>query len=150
MDDNKQFRSLKSTKLFVTSFMCVLGLSYIPLLLNIWIDTQMKISTIQQAYGGFEFAELTEHSGRYISWFVFTFGFAVLIFLLATNYSQKIKSIFAVLPFVLIISDVSSMWLIRYVSGIFSWQLWFSGFLLAVCFLVIFSLTIANVLFGEK
>lgn len=149
MNNDRAFNSLISTKLFVVSFMCVLGLNYIPLLLNIWIDTGMKVAPVMEAYSGFEFAELVEHSGRYISWFVFTFGLAVLTFLTATNYSQKIKSVFSVLPFVLIISDIGSMWLIRYVSKIFAWQLWFSGFSLAVCFLVIFLLTVGNVLFAR-
>ncbi|MFZ5800375.1 MAG: hypothetical protein ACOY3D_03230 [Candidatus Omnitrophota bacterium] len=144
---NQPFCLLRSTRLFVVSFMCVLGLSYIPLLLNIWIDTQMKIGNIQQAYGTFEFAELVEHTGRYISWFAFTFGFAVLTLILCTDYSEKIKSIFAVLPFILIVSDIGSMWLIRYAAPIFCWQLWFSGLSLAICFLAIFWLTIRHVLF---
>ncbi|OIO35178.1 MAG: hypothetical protein AUJ74_06965 [Candidatus Omnitrophica bacterium CG1_02_44_16] len=149
MNIGENFCFSKSTKLFVASFMCVLGLSYIPLLLSIWIDTEMKVCNIQQAYGGFEFAEMVEHTGKHISWFAFTFGLAVLTFLLTTNYSQKVKSVFAVLPFVLIISDIGSMWLIRFAPKIFCWQLWFSGFLLAICFLTIFLLTVINVLFRK-
>ncbi|PIQ87476.1 MAG: hypothetical protein COV73_03360 [Candidatus Omnitrophica bacterium CG11_big_fil_rev_8_21_14_0_20_43_6] len=129
--------------------MCVLGLSYIPLLLNIWIDTQMQVCNIQQAYGTFEFAELVEHTGKYISWFAFTFGFAVLTLLLGTDYSEKIKSVVAVVPFILIVSDIGSMWLIRFAPGIFCWQLWLSGFLLATCFLIIFLLVVSNVFFRK-
>jgi hypothetical protein len=127
-----------SVKLFTSLILCVVGLSYLTLLGSIWIDTEMKISNIIEGYGSFETIELIEHSFKYIFWFICTFTITISIFLL-TSYSDKLKRIFAVLVPLFIVSDIGSMWLIRYCS-FFAWQLYISGLTLATSFLTMFLL----------
>lgn len=129
-----------SLRAFISLILCVIGLSYLTLLGSIWVDTEMKISKIIEAYGSFEFSELIEHSFKYIFWFIGTFTITVLIFLF-TSYPGKLKRFFSFLVPLLIISDIGSMWLIRYWSkGWFSWQLYLSGMSLAGLFLLMFIL----------
>lgn len=129
-----------STRLFISLFLCLTGLSYITLLLHIWVDTQMKVSMVMESYGTFEFSELAEHAHRYIFWFILTFAPTVAVFL-ATSFSEKLKRFFAIVPMLLIVSDIGSMWLIRYWSKVwFSWQLYLSGLFLAGLFLLMFIL----------
>lgn len=134
-----QIRTLAlSFKMFVGLFLCVMGLSYLTLLGSIWIDTEMKISFIIEGYGLFESMELVEHSFKYIFWFIGIFGIMGFVFMM-TSYPETLKRIFAVIVPLLIVSDVSSMWFIRF-SNFFAWQLYVSGFLLAGSFLVMFLL----------
>jgi hypothetical protein len=127
-----------SIRLFLSLLLCVIGLSYLTLLGSIWIDTEMKISNIIEGYGSFEFIELIEHSFKYIFWFISTFTITVAIFLL-TSYAENLKRIFAIVVPLFIISDIGSMWLIRYCSY-FAWQLYASGLILASSFLSMFLL----------
>ncbi|MEW6009089.1 MAG: hypothetical protein AB1629_05615 [Candidatus Omnitrophota bacterium] len=138
---NSKLRDLElSSKLFISLFLCLTGLSYITLLLHIWVDTAMKVSMITESYGTFEFSELVGHAHTYIFWFILTFAPVITIFLF-TSFAETLKRFFAVIPMLLIVSDVGSMWLIRYWAKIwFSWQLYFSGLLLAALFLAMFVL----------
>ena len=129
-----------SAKLFISLFLCVMGLSYITLLLHIWVDTEMKVSMIMESYGVFEFSELVDNAHRYIFWFALTFA-PIVALLLFTSFGEKLKRFFAVLPMLMIVSDIGSMWLTRYLSKIwFSWQLYLSGMSLAALFLIMFLL----------
>ncbi len=129
-----------SVRVFVSLILCVIGLSYLTLLGSVWVDTEMKISNIMEAYGSFEFTELIEHSFKYIFWFICIFTITVSVLLL-TSYPEKLKRFFSFLVPLLIISDIGSMWLIRYWSRAwFSWQLYLSGMSLAVLFLIMFLL----------
>ncbi len=127
-----------SVRLFISLLLCVMGLSYLTLLGSIWIDTELKVSYVIEGYGSFESIELIEQSFKYIFWFICTFTIAVSL-LLMTSYPEKIKRCFAVVVPLFIISDIGSMWLIRYCS-FFAWQLYASGMVLATCFLVMFLL----------
>lgn len=127
-----------SIRIFISLLLCVIGLSYLTLLGSIWVDTEMKVSSIIEGYGTFEFIELVEHSFKYIFWFIGTFTITVSIFLL-TSYPEKLKIIFAIVVPLFIVSDIGSMWLIRYCS-FFAWQLYVSGLILAACFLTMFLL----------
>lgn len=127
-----------SVRLFIGLLLCLLGLSYLALLFGIWIDTEMKVSYIIEGYADFESMELVEHTFKYIFWFIGTFGITVSLFLL-TSWPEKLKRLFAVSVPLLIISDIGSMWLIRY-SDFFARQLYFSGVLLATSFLALFFL----------
>lgn len=127
-----------SSKSFISLLLCLVGLSYLTLLGSIWIDTEMRISNVIEAYSSFEFIELIEHSFKYILWFICIFTIVVGIFLL-TSYPEKVKRIFAVSTPLFIVSDIGSMWFIGY-SNFFAWQLYLSGFILAVSFLVMFLL----------
>ncbi|PJC48410.1 MAG: hypothetical protein CO035_03650 [Candidatus Omnitrophica bacterium CG_4_9_14_0_2_um_filter_42_8] len=129
-----------SAKLFISLFLCVMGLSYITLLLHIWVDTEMKVSMIMESYGAFEFSELVDNAHRYIFWFALTFA-PVVALLFFTSFGEKLKRFFAVLPMLMIVSDIGSMWLTRYLSKTwFSWQLYLSGMSLAALFLIMFLL----------
>ncbi len=146
-----EFMKLKdaplSMRLFLGLFLYILGISYLSLLSGIWIDTKMKIANIAEGYSLFEISELVEHSFKYLSWFISTFGIVVTLFLL-TSWDEKLKRFFAVLIPVLIILDMGSMWLIRY-SSFFSWQLFVAGFLLALSFFAMFTLIQID-LWGKK
>ncbi|MFT5207190.1 MAG: hypothetical protein ACI9CF_000939 [Candidatus Omnitrophota bacterium] len=136
MHDGLLCRLPISTKMFISSFMCVIGLSYCALLGNIWVETEMSIPLIIEGYGDFEFMGLIDHTFRYLSWFVATFAITVLLFLF-TRASEQLKRIFAAVVPVLILSDIGSAWLIRY-NDLFAWQLALSGLMLALCFLTMF------------
>lgn len=123
-----------SFKTFIGLMMCLVGLNYLALLAGIWIDTEMRIANVIEGYGTFEFIELVEHSFRYLFWFIAIFGITVSLFLI-TSRSEKVKKFFAVAVPLLIVSDIGSMWLIRY-SPFFAHQLYASGILLASGFCV--------------
>lgn len=134
-------------KFFVSLMLCLLGANYLLVLTQIWLDTGMTIEGILGAYRGFEPGELVEHSAKYLFWFLGTFGAGGFLFL-TTAHKEKVKKFFAVLVPVSIVSDIGSMWLIRY-SDWFAWQLFGSGFVLAGSFLAMFCL-IQNELWRGK
>ena len=128
-----------SVRWFVSLVLCVMGLSYLTLLAGIWFDTNMKIAQIMEGYSSFAAMELVNHCHEYFFWFLFHFITVMTIFFF-TSYSEKIKRFFAVLVPVFIVSDIGSMWLIRYVAKGFAWQLFISGLVLAITFLSLFLL----------
>lgn len=135
-----------SLKLFLTSFLCLSGLVYLVLLIHIWIDTAMVVDNIAKAYGTFDFNELVDHSRQFLPYYgIFIFLIPTLLFLF-TSYDEKLKSFFAIFIPAVIVVDVGSMWLIRYVhAGIFSWALFFAGALLGFSFLSLFLLTLYDI-----
>ena len=126
-----------SMRLFLSLMLCLVGLSYLTLLAGIWIDTEMKMVNIIEGYRTFEFIELVQHSFRYIFWFIGIFGITVSLFLLS-SFPERGKKFVAVAVPLWIISDIGSMWLIRY-SDFFAGQLYVSGVMLAAGFLAMFS-----------
>jgi len=133
------FRGMSSSfKIFVSSFLCLLGLSYLMLLSSIWIDTEMNLAYIVEGYGSFEFMELVEHTFKYLFWFIGTFSITLFLFL-QTSWPERLKQVFTAVVPLFIISDMGSMWLIRY-SPFFAKQLMVSGILLAISFLALFLL----------
>ena len=135
-----------SMKLLLTTLLCIVGLIYISLLVHIWQDTEMKPSLVAKAYGSMESLELTDHTHKYLPYYaLYLFLIPTLLFMF-TSYSEKVKRIFAILPFVLIIIDIASMWLIPYVSQVFfAWVLCFAGSFLALTFLSLFFLDIYDI-----
>ncbi len=134
-----------SLKLLATSLLCLVGLTYITFLVHIWIDTEFKVSMIATAYGGMEYIELTDHAHTYLpyySFFLFSIPITLLMF---TSYSEKIKSFFAVFPYMVIIADIASMYLIPYLSPIFAPVLWMAGTLLGLSFTTMFCLILFDV-----
>lgn len=140
-----------SLKLFITGLFCLIGLSYLALLTNIWLDTQMNVSNIIAAYSRFEFGELADHSHKYLPYYtIYLFFLPVLAFML-TSYSEKIKRFFAVVPILIIVIDIGSMWLIRYIHAVFfSWILLFAGTFLGMTFLSLFLLVLYDVWIIKK
>ena len=104
-----------SVRVFAGLLLCVAALGYLTFLGSIWIDTGMRIGNVIEGYGSFEAIELTHHSFKYIFWFMGTFAVADLVFLL-TSWPERLKRFFAVSAPLLIVSDIGSMWLIRYSS----------------------------------
>jgi len=125
-------------KLFVSLFLCLLGLAYVSFLAGIWIDTGMRVSLIAEAYRDMSAMELVTHSFRYLAWFAAAFAAAGGVFLF-TSYPERWKLLFSLWVPVWIVSDIGAVWLIRY-ADIFAWQLFVSGLVLAAMFLVLFIL----------
>ena len=135
-----------SMKLLMTVLLCVGGLVYISLLVHIYQDTEMKPSMIAKAYGSMEAMELTEHTHKYLPYYVFYLFAIPIILFMFTSYSEAIKRIFAVWPFLLIVIDIGAMWLIPYVAkDFFSWVLLFAGTFLGLTFLLLFMLNVYDI-----
>jgi len=134
-----------SLKLCATVILRVVGLVYLTLLVHIWIDTQMKAANIAEAYGGMEYIELTDHAHTYLPYYsFFVFLFPVLIFMF-TSFGEGLKKFFAVFPFVVIVIDIGSMYLIPYLWRGFGWVLLFAGTTLGIMFMILFILNIYDV-----
>ena len=134
-----------SFKLFVTVMLLVVGLIYLTLLVHIWIDTQMKAANIAEAYGGMEYIELTDHAHTYLPYYsFFVFLLPVLVFMF-TSFGERLKRFFAVFPFVVIVIDIGSMYLIPYLWRGFGWVLFFAGTTLGIMFMFLFILNIYDV-----
>ena len=146
MENFRLSRAPISMKLFLTSLLCIVGLIYISLLVHIWQHTEMKPSLIAKGYGSMEAMELTEHTHKYLPYYaLYLFAIPIILFMF-TSYSEKIKRIIAVFPFLLIVIDIGSMWLIPYVSqGFFSWVLLFAGTFLGLIFLLLFLLNVYDI-----
>ncbi len=151
MDNFRLSRASISMKLLMTALLCTVGLIYISLLVHIYQDTEMKASMIAKAYGSMESLELTEHTHKYLPYYALYLFAIPAILLMFTSYSEKIKRIFAVLPFILILIDIGSMWLIPYVNQVFfSWVLLFAGTFLGFIFLLLFILNIFDIWFRKE
>ena len=134
-----------SIKLLATSLLCIVGLTYITLLVHIYIDTEMKSSMIAESYGGMEYIELTDHAHFYLpfyAFFLFTIPIAIFLF---TSYNEKIKAFFAVFPFLVIVIDIASMYLIAYLWLGFAQVLWLAGTFLGLSFTALFVLTLYDI-----
>jgi hypothetical protein len=131
-----------SLKLFATVFLVLVGLVYLTLLVHVWIDTEMKPSLIGEAYGGMEYIELTGHAHTYLPYYgFFVFLSPVLIFMF-TSFGERLKRFFAVFPFVVIVIDISTMYLMPYLWLGFAWVLFFAGTVLGTLFLLLFILNL--------
>lgn len=145
MDNFKLSKAGLSTKLLVTSLMCLIGLVYLTLVVHIWIDTEFKPSMVAEAYGYMEYIELTDHAHFYLPYysiFIFTIP---LIILMLTSYNEIIKSFFAVFPFVVIVIDIASMYLIPYLWSGFAMVLWIAGTFLGTTLFILFLLIMYDV-----
>ncbi|HAZ10703.1 MAG: hypothetical protein A2047_02240 [Omnitrophica bacterium GWA2_41_15] len=135
-----------SAKLLMTTLLCMVGLIYLSLLLHIWQDTEMKPALIAKAYGSMESMELADHTHKYLPYYaLYLLALPAALFMF-TGYSEKMKRIFAILPFLVIIIDIGAMWLIPYAHQVFfSWVLTFAGTFLALTFFSLFLLDIYDI-----
>ena len=140
-----------SAKLLMTTLLCMVGLIYLSLLLHIWQDTEMKPALIAKAYGSMESMELADHTHKYLPYYaLYLLALPVALFML-TSYSENMKRIFAVLPFVVIIIDIGAMWLIPYAHQVFfSWVLTFAGAFLALTFFALFLMDVYDIWFKKS
>ena len=145
MEDFKLSKLALSKKLFVTSLLCFVGLVYLVFAFQIYISTEFKPSMIAESYGFMEYMEVTEHAHIYLPYyglFVYVIPLAILMF---TAYSEKLKSFFAIFPFILIPFDISLMYLIPYVWFGFSYVLVMAGSTLAIMLLIIILLNLNDI-----
>ena len=146
MENYKLSTAAISTKLLVTSLLCVIGLTYLTLVVHIWIDTEMRPSLVTEAYGGMEYMELTDHAHNYLPYYaIFLFAIPVTVFMF-TSYNEKLKSFIAVFPFMVIVLDIASMYLIPYLWSGFGMILWLAGTCLGLTLLSLFFLS--DTIFG--
>ena len=125
-----------SLKLFVSFFLILSAINYLFLLAEIRIDTGMNIAKIAEGYRSLDLIEYIEHAFEYLAWFIFTFALALGVFLFS-SYRESLKRFFCILVPLAIVSDMSSMWFVRY-SDWFAAQMFISGFTLALCFFSLF------------
>lgn len=145
MENFKLSTAAISTKLLVTSLLCVIGLTYLTLVVHIWIDTEMRPSMVTEAYGGMEYMELTDHAHNYLPYYaIFLFAIPVTVFMF-TSYNEKLKSFIAVFPFMVIVLDIASMYLIPYLWSGFGMILWLAGTCLGITLSFLFALTMYDV-----
>ncbi|MFC1541220.1 hypothetical protein ACFL50_02085 [Candidatus Latescibacterota bacterium] len=144
--ENFKFPSAKlSTKLLVTSLMCIIGLTYLVLAVHIWIDTEFKVSLVAESYGYMEYIELTDHAHLYLPYYwLFIFAIPTGLFML-TQYGEKLKIFFAVFPYVVTVIDIASMYLIPYLWKGFAAILVIAGSCIGTSMLALFLLIMYDV-----
>ena len=126
-----------SSKLLLTSLLCITGLTYLSLVVHIWIDTEFRPSLVAEAYGYMEYIELTDHAHFYLPYYaLFLFAIPAAI-MMCSSYSENVKIFFATVPFVIIIIDIASMYLIPYLWTGFAMVLWIAGTCLGMTLFVI-------------
>jgi hypothetical protein len=133
-----------SSKMFLSSILCSIGVSYLLLLLHIWIDTQMKPAMIEKAYGAMEYIELTGQAHTYYPYYALILFFIPVGIFMASSYSSKLKTFFAIFPFVITFIDIGSMYAIPYIGKTFSYVLWTAGTCLALSFCTLFILNMLD------
>ncbi len=138
-------------KLLATTLLCVIGLIYIVLLVNIWIDTELRPSIIIEAYGDMEYIELTANAHIDLPHYTLLI-LAIPVFLfMFSSFGEKLKRFMAIFPFAMAVTDVGSMYLIPYGHKvIFSYTLWIAGFLCALSFFALFIMINYDFWFNKK
>ena len=150
--DNLRLSKLPTRfKLLASALLCVIGIVYIVLIVNIWIDTELKPSIIIEAYGDMEYIELSANAHIDLPHYsLFLFAIPVFLFMFS-SYSDKLKCFLAVFPFVMILVDVGSMYLIPYLNKVFfSYTLWLAGTCLAITFLLLFIFILYDMWFKKQ
>ncbi len=138
-----------SVKLLVTTLICVIGLIYITLIVQKWVDTGEWPFMVAEGYKNMEYIELTDQAHFYMPYYgLFIFAIPIIVLML-TSYSEKVKSFFAVFPFVIIIIDSASTFLIPYVWRGFALVLWLTGTCLGITLLTLFILVIYDMWFRK-
>ena len=147
MDNFRLSKAPLSVRLLATMAIFGMSITYMILALHIFIDTEFKVSMIKDAYSTMDWTELVDHTHKYFPYYgIYIFAFALFIFILGTSYSEKIKRLTAVIPTILIVIDIGSMWAIRYINtNIFSWVLFIAGNLLALGFFAIALLSLYDI-----
>lgn len=145
MEDFRLSKAALSKKLLVTSLLCIIGLTYLVLVVHIWIDTEFKPSLVAESYGYMEYIELTDHAHFYLPYYwLFIFALPITIFML-TSYSEMLKCFFAVFPFIIVVIDIASMYLIPYLWKGFAMVLWLAGTCLGTTLFILFILIMYDV-----
>ncbi len=138
-----------SVKLLVTTLICMIGLTYITLVLQKWFDTGEWPFKVAEGYQYMEYIELTDQAHFYLPYYGLIIFAIPIIVLMFTSYGEKVKSFFAVFPFVVIVIDSASTFLIPYVWLGFALVLWLTGTILGITLLTLFVLVIYDIWFRK-
>ena len=147
MSDFRFSTAKLSVKVMATMILLGIAITYCILALHIYIDTEFNPKLIGEAYSTFEWIELTDQTHKYFPYYgIYIFAFAIILFVMGTSYSEKLKIFLTIMPSVMIMIDIGSMWAIPYISkGIFGWVLFFAGNFLALSFASLFVLTLYDI-----
>ena len=149
MKDFKISSASFSIKLFLTILLCIVGLTYATLIVQKWVDTGEWPFMVSEGYQYMEYIELTDYVHIYLPYYwLFLFAIPITMFML-TSFSETLKRFFAVFPFIIIILDSISVYLIPYVWNGFAMLLWLTGATLGVTFLMLFILTLKDMWFSK-
>ncbi len=141
MNNFKLSTAPKYLKIALTFFLLIMALGYLMGLLNVYDKSHLTYKgTIQHIRGSEEemiyekeFGDMVSVSHTHISGWGMMFLLLLIIFAFS-HFSEKLKGILGVLPFVFIVSDMGTMWLTRYVAEAFAWLWMLSGGVLAFLF----------------
>ncbi len=146
MKNGKLSTAPVSAKLLMTVLLCIVGLIYLSMLLQVYQDTAMKPSLIAEGYGEMEVMELAHHTHIYLPYYaLYLFALPVSLFMFS-SYSERLKIVAVLLPYTVIVIDIASMWLVPYAHrGFFSYVLWGAGTGLAMMFFALFTLNVYDI-----
>ncbi len=145
MQDFKLSELPLSKKLFITAILCFIGVVYLLFAFNIYLSTEFSPSLVAESYGYMEYMEITEHTHFYLPYYgLFVFAIPLAIFMF-TAYSEKLKCFLGVVPFIVIIFDISLMYLIPYVWSGFGLVLVLVGTSLAITLMIVILLNLYDI-----
>ena len=149
MNNFKLSSSSLYIKLFLTALICLIGLTYLVLVLNKWLDTGGWPYKVAEGYQYMEYIELTDHVHVILPYYwLFVFAIPITLFML-TTFSETLKRFFAVFPFIIIVIDSACVYLIPYVWDGFAMVLWLTGVTLGVTLLALFILDFYEIWFRK-
>ena len=132
-------------KLLATSLLIIIGLTYLLLILKIFIGTEMRPVNISETYAEIEYYELTHEAHRYLPYYaLFIFAIPTALFMV-TSYSEKQKRFFAVAPYITMVIDIFAIYMISYLWLGFAYVVWFFGILLGLFLLALIVLNLYDV-----
>lgn len=144
----------RDAKVFLIAFLVVVSLGYASGLSYVYLTTRMAPRRIAAHYAGSESdAEMsfpksplaliqTTHN-HVLSLCVLFALVGGLLF--GTPVSARLRTTLVVESFASIVVSFGSLWLVRYVSPLFSWALFLSGIAMAVTFFVIVGIVFAEI-----
>lgn len=149
MNNFKLSTAPKYMKLTLSFFLLIIALGYFMGLLNVYdktglsydgVVTHIRGSEEEMIYGK-EFGDMVSVSHTHVSGWGMMFLLVIVIFAFS-NFSEKLKGILGVLPFVFIVSDMGTMWLTLYVAEPFAWLWMISGGVLGFLFYLLIVLNL--------
>lgn len=157
MNNFKLSTAPKYLKIVLTFFLLVMALGYLMGLLNIYDKTHLSYDGVimhirgseEEMIYGKEFGDMVSVSHTHISGWGMMFLLLIIIFAFS-HFSEKLKGILGVLPFVFIVLDMGTMWLTLYVAEPFAWLWMLSGGGLAFLFYLLIVLNLYELLLRKQ
>ena len=131
-----------SFKVLVSFFLLIVGLGYVFGLINIYNNTGFSYTGLVTHYRGdvpkeFAFAKLVQHNHVHLFSLAMLFFQVGIIFSL-TQIPEFLKAILIAIPFLGMLLDFTSFWLLTFVSPVFAWfSICFGGGMALSFFLLI-------------